>query len=130
MHDCVDLPQSERVIVSVLTFAAPRHRKLTDDYKHFAHQSDVDALRAKVRVILRTAARRGQDTLVLGAIGCGAYACPPRQVAEEMRDILLEEEFKGWFRRVDFAVYSKKEKWFIGEENFDIFEEVFQGVEA
>ncbi|KAH7090116.1 hypothetical protein BKA62DRAFT_725744 [Auriculariales sp. MPI-PUGE-AT-0066] len=128
MHNCTYLPQSERIVVSVLTFAAPCVPELTRDNLSFASQTDLDSLRAKIRLLLRTAARRGQDTLVLGAMGCGVYGCPPRQVAEEMRDALQSDEFRGWFRRVDFAVYSTKDPNFVGTNNFDIFYDVFQGV--
>jgi hypothetical protein len=46
-------------------------------------------------------------------------------VAEEMKLILLEPEFKGWFRKVVFAVYSKHGD---SPSNFDIFQESFQGM--
>ena len=42
-----------------------------------------------------------------------------------MKTILREPEFKGWFRRVVFAVYSKED---IGESNFVIFSEAFKDV--
>lgn len=57
-------------------------------------------------------------------MGCGAYQCPARQVAEEMKAILLEEEFAGRFAEVAFAVYSGKYN-----ENYEIFNEVLDGVE-
>lgn len=57
-------------------------------------------------------------------MGCGAYLCPPRQVAEEMRAILLEPEFKGWFRDIVFAVYTTPKG-----VNFGIFNEVFKNTE-
>ncbi|KAH7102857.1 hypothetical protein BKA62DRAFT_787932 [Auriculariales sp. MPI-PUGE-AT-0066] len=128
LHHCADLPASAHIVVSVLTFAAPRGPRTTPDGTRFSLQGDVDAVRAKVQVLLRTAARRGQDTLVLGAIGCGAYGCPPRHVAEIMRDTLKTDEFKGWFRRVEFAVFSRRDPGFLGADNFDIFAEVFQDV--
>ena len=43
-----------------------------------------------------------------------------------MLKILRDDEFKGWFRRVDFAVYSKKQRGFVGADNFDIFYEVLK----
>lgn len=58
-------------------------------------------------------------------MGCGAYYCPPRQVAEEMRSILLEPEFRGWFREIVFAVYTTP-----GGTNFDVFSEVFKDLEV
>jgi uncharacterized protein (TIGR02452 family) len=56
-------------------------------------------------------------------MGCGAYACPPRQVAEEMKSILLEEEFEGWFKEIAFAVYANNR---VGGTNHTIFKEMLQ----
>ena len=56
---------------------------------------------------------------------CGAYKCPPRLVVAEMKAILRDPEFKGWLRRVVFAVYSKED---IGESNFVIFGEAFKDI--
>ena len=60
-------------------------------------------------------------------MGCGAYACPPRLVAEMMRDTLLEPEFAGWFRRVVFACYSKS-PYEPRPTNFATFTDVFKDV--
>lgn len=60
-------------------------------------------------------------------MGCGAYACPPQLVAEEMKSALLDAEFKGWFRKVVFAIYSKVGN---GYGNFDVFRNVFHEVEV
>ena len=60
-------------------------------------------------------------------MGCGVYGCPSRLVAELMRNILLEPEFNGWFRRVVFAVYSKS-PYELKPTNFEIFSEVFTDV--
>jgi uncharacterized protein (TIGR02452 family) len=59
-------------------------------------------------------------------LGCGAFRCPPRVVAREMKDILLADEFRGWFRQVVFAVYSTPT---YGADNFTIFEHALDGVE-
>jgi len=42
-----------------------------------------------------------------------------------MKTILTEPEFKGWFRRIVFAVYSKND---IGESNFTVFDQAFKDV--
>jgi hypothetical protein len=57
-------------------------------------------------------------------MGCGAYLCPPKHVAEEMKNILLEPEFHGWFQTVVFAIYSTPIN---GGRNFAVFEETFKG---
>lgn len=136
-HECADLPVEERRVVSVITVAAPRWRVLTPDQSAFKNPSDLEDLRGKIRLVYRMAARHGQQFLVLGgqiltsimlahsasaAMGCGAYACPPALVASEMKSILLEDEFQGWFRRIVFAIYSSKDN---GAGNFEIFKQVF-----
>ncbi|KAI4760535.1 hypothetical protein E4T52_07553 [Aureobasidium sp. EXF-3400] len=96
--------------------------ELTEDKKEFKEERVLEEFRDKVRLVLRCAAREGKTGLVLGALGCGAYRCPPMLVAIEMKGVLKEEEFRGWFERVDFAVYGKGP---IGERNLRVFREVF-----
>jgi len=119
-HSCVDLPVDKRETVAVLTVAAPRHPKVLDD--RFANSSDLHDLREKARLVCRMAGHNGKHTLILGAMGCGAYGCPPRQVAEEMKAVLFDEEFVGWFKDVVFAVYPAGRT---GKTNYDAFKEVF-----
>jgi hypothetical protein len=57
-------------------------------------------------------------------MGCGAYRCPPQLVADEMKAVLLDAEFKGWFKEVVFAVYSSASN---GGSNFAVFEKAFKG---
>lgn len=64
----------------------------------------VPCAKNKLRTILRIAADNSQKTLVLGAIGCGAFRNPPRHIASLFKEILSEEEFKGVFRRVLFVI--------------------------
>jgi len=123
-HGCAELPVDKREVVSVITVAAPRIPDLTADRLKLAHKSDLEDFRGKIRLVYRMAAHNGQHAIILGAMGCGAYGCPPRQVAEEMKSILLEDEFKGWFKEIVFAVYSNNG---IGEKNNNIFTEVFAG---
>ncbi|KAH6889077.1 hypothetical protein BKA70DRAFT_1121247 [Coprinopsis sp. MPI-PUGE-AT-0042] len=124
-HACLDLPTDQRLVVSVITVAAPRYRKLTPDGEQFNDPSVLEDLRAKIRLVYRMAAQNGQQYLILGAMGCGAYACPPKLVAEEMKSILLEKEFSGWFGKAVFAVYSTPSD---GPTNFSVFSETFKGV--
>ncbi|KAJ7621056.1 hypothetical protein FB45DRAFT_1032322 [Roridomyces roridus] len=121
-HRCEELSLEDRRVVSVLTVAAPAWADLTEDETTFADPQVLGWLREKIRLVYRMAAHNGQDHLVLGAMGCGAYECPPELVAREMRDILREAEFEGWFKKVVFAVYSTAEN---GEGNFGIFRDVF-----
>ncbi|KZT25155.1 hypothetical protein NEOLEDRAFT_368415 [Neolentinus lepideus HHB14362 ss-1] len=126
VHDCVDLSGDERAVVSVVTVAAPRSPELTPNGKSLAKEEDRRDFEGKIRLVYRMAARNGQHYMILAAMGCGAYACPPRQVASMMKSILLEPEFKGWFRRVVFAVYSSARN---GPGNYGIFKEILDGVD-
>ncbi|KAF5332229.1 hypothetical protein D9611_008174 [Ephemerocybe angulata] len=122
-NNCRDLELNERRVVSVITVAAPRHRPLTSDGLNFKQPSYLEDLKGKIRLVYRMAARNDQRILVLGAMGCGAYACPPRLVAEQMKSILLEPEFKGVFKKVVFAVYDVGGR---PDSNFAVFSEVFK----
>ncbi|KAE9404121.1 hypothetical protein BT96DRAFT_964281 [Gymnopus androsaceus JB14] len=126
-HDCVDLPLEERRVVSVITVAAPYGPRLTEDEQGFAKEDDLKDLREKIRLVYRMAGWNNKKFLVLGAMGCGVYRCPPVVVAQEMRDILFEPEFRGHFKKVVFAVYSAPGN---GAANFKIFEDAFRGAEV
>lgn len=122
-NDCVELPVEERHVVSVFTVAAACRPEVTGNGQAFARESDVVELQQKIILILRMAVGEGVTSLVLGAMGCGAYGCPPRAVAMEMKKVLEMDEFGGWFENVVFAVYAAGPT---GMENFVVFSEVSQ----
>lgn len=121
-NECRELGEEERTVVSVVTVAAPRRPGLTEDELEFEDESVLEGFREKVRLVLRCAAAEGKTGLVLGALGCGAYRCPPQLVAREMKQVLEEEEFRGWFERVVFAVYGTGP---VGKRNLEVFRKVF-----
>ncbi|EEB93444.1 hypothetical protein MPER_07893 [Moniliophthora perniciosa FA553] len=131
---CADLPPNQRRVVSVISVAAPRWPELSDDGRSFRRHSDVEDLREKIRLVYRMAAHNEKRYLVLdheftyddiGAMGCGSYECPPEQVAREMKDVLLEPEFRGWFKQIVFAVLSTANN---GPRDFEVFRDTFSGV--
>jgi uncharacterized protein (TIGR02452 family) len=126
-NDLIELPEKGRHVVAVFTVAAPRWPKVTEDGKSFARDEELHDLREKILLVLRMAAVEGVSKLVLGAMGCGAYGCPPRVVAKEMKSALDMEEFRGWFESVVFAVYAAGPA---GKRNLAIFQEVFEGVSS
>ncbi|KAJ8109761.1 hypothetical protein OPT61_g7221 [Boeremia exigua] len=121
-RDLVDLPPAQQHQVAVISVAAPCWPKLSPDGQEFAEPERLEELREKVRLVLRIAAGEGVTRLVLGAMGCGAYGCPPRVVAREMKGVIGEQEFGGWFETIVFAVYAAERT---GMENLKVFEEVF-----
>lgn len=121
-NECRELSEEEKVLVSVVTVAAPRGPRLTKNGQRFEDENVLDEFRDKVRLVLRCAAGEGKTGLVLGALGCGAYRCPPQLVAQEMKQVLEEEEFRGWFEKVVFAVYGTGP---VGKRNLEVFQKVF-----
>ncbi|MBR4482527.1 MAG: TIGR02452 family protein, partial [Paludibacteraceae bacterium] len=81
----------------------------------------------KIRTILRLGLRHGNDSLVLGALGCGAFHNPPEQVAELFKQVLNEAEFKNKYRRIIFAVIDdfNAHQAHNPNGNFKPFKEVF-----
>ena len=65
---------------------------------------DRDTIIEKIRTILRIGALKGHDSLVLGALGCGAFCTPPAQMAQLFHQVLDEQEFQGRFSRIVFAI--------------------------
>lgn len=121
-----DLP-----VVSVLSVAALRCPQLGKqtfpdgkEREIFKNPKDRSLTKDKMRLCLRMAAYRRHRLLVLGALGCGAFRNPKREVADCWLEVLQEQEFQGgWWEGIWFAVYDVK-----NEGNFEIFDEKLGGV--
>ena len=48
------------------------------------NEPDAALLDTKIEMLVELAVRYGHDCLVLGALGCGVWGCPPKHVAEIM----------------------------------------------
>ena len=64
----------------------------------------VEPIKNKIRTIFRIGLAHGHDSLVLGALGCGAFRNPPRHVARLFHELMDELEFKNKYRRIVFAI--------------------------
>ena len=127
-----DTPAGDLPVVSALSVAAIRRPRLSDaqvlgggDKRQvFADGTDRALTKKKMRLSLRMAAARGHDRLVLGALGCGAFHNPVKEVADCWKEVLEEDEFGGgWWREMVFAVFDRKD-----EGNFGVFETVLGGL--
>ena len=67
-------------------------------------EADKPILKEKIRTILRIGALKKHDSLVLGALGCGAFCTPPAQMARLFHEVLDEQEFQGLFKLIVFAI--------------------------
>lgn len=91
----------------------------------------VEMLKKKVELIYQTAIANGNNSIVMGALGCGAWRCPAEHVAEIMYDVT-----KKWaylFKEINYAILSGAGDGYIVnnrignniEDNYVIFSRVF-----
>ena len=84
-------------------------------------EADKPILKEKIRTILRIGALKKHDSLVLGALGCGAFCTPPAQMARLFHQVLSEKEFEGRFCKIVFAIIDTP-----SSNNFRPFQKEFQ----
>lgn len=58
----------------------------------------------KIRTIFRIGMANFHDSLVLSALGCGAFANPPAHIAKLFHQVIEEDEFRNVFRFIVFAI--------------------------
>lgn len=67
-------------------------------------QEETEITLDKMRTIFRIGVMQGHDSLVLSAMGCGAFSNPPAHIAKLFHQVIEEDEFKDKFRLIDFAI--------------------------
>lgn len=90
------------VSLSFITVAGMNRPDLTTGGMIANHH--VEPIKNKIRTIFRIGLSHGHDSLVLGALGCGAFRNPPRHVARLFHEVMDEPEFKDKYRRIIFAI--------------------------
>lgn len=105
---------------NVITCAAPNLRTNKDGSVRVSiTDEELENLHIKrMRRILSIAAARGNEVVILGAYGCGAFKNPPEVVAKAMKKVV--EEFRNYFRIIEFAVYCSPRD----EKNYAVFNKV------
>lgn len=114
------LDQKDWMYVNVITCAAPNFRTDWDGTMDVRlSDSELEKLHIKrMRRILTVAASRGNEAVILGAFGCGAFKNPPEVVAKAMKKVI--QEFSCYFRIIEFAVYCSPRD----EQNYTVFKKV------
>jgi len=79
-----------------------------------------DITRTKVKQMLDIALENGNDALVLGAFGCGAYHNDPTTVSKIFADVLVSEEYSNLFKKIHFAILDGPKT-----NNYNIFKTIF-----
>ncbi len=86
-------------VISVAAINAPR---IDRDGLMFPEETSLTL--DKMRTIFRIAKANAHDSLVLSAMGCGAFANPPAHIAKLFHQVIEEEEFRNIFKLIDFAI--------------------------
>ena len=117
------------VSLSFITVAGMNRPDLTDD--GFIAPYHVEPIKNKIRTIFRIGLVHGHDSLVLGALGCGAFRNPPRHVARLFHEMMDEPEFKDKYRCIVFAILDdhNAHQRHNPEGNFKPFAEEFAGMD-
>lgn len=115
--------------VDVITCAAPNLRDKpqnqynTGDGDKRANVSDKELLmihEKRLRRILDVAVLEGDEVVVLGAFGCGAFKNNPDVVALAAKNVI--KEYLHAFKVIEFAVYCSP----MDERNYKVFERVLK----
>ena len=114
------MPENEWYNVDVITCAAPN---LNSRYeKIFISDKVLKELHKKrARRILDIAVSEGEDVIILGAFGCGAFRNPPEVVAQAYREVI--DDYKYDFKTIEFAVYCPPQR---GSGNYHAFKRAFR----
>ena len=109
-------------VISASMIIRPKLDENGDIEKKYVH-----IVRKKIRSVLRTAIKRNNSKLVLGAWGCGAYGCPSKHMARIFKRVLDEEEFKHSFSDICFAILEDHNSTRLDnpEGNFKPFKDLF-----
>lgn len=91
-------------MVAVPALRHPSLVKTANDY--WLNQTDWELAKTKIRLMVKLAASRGHDAIVLSAWGCGAYANPPLCIATAFKAVLEEEELSNCLQRVVFSIFD------------------------
>lgn len=115
-HNCSKLFTTTSV--DVVTCAAPNLRRT-----EMSNEELLEAYIERAKNIMELAVKGGDDILVLGAFGCGAFKNDPKIVASAWKDA-IQSNFKDSFSQIIFAI-PYNENWNeYKRKNYEIFKKV------
>ena len=97
-YDFLDEP----FVIDVITIAALKDPEL-DEKRHMDYWAKA-VTKLKIKMMLNLALFWENDSIVLGAFGCGAYGNPPEDIATLFKEVLNEPNYCDKFKKIVFAV--------------------------
>jgi hypothetical protein len=123
-------PQNYYEIGVISSAAQPRPQVSGGRYRL---ERDRNAMREKLYCIMRAAVAENIGVLVLGAFGCGVFGHPVQEVAELMKEVLLDEQ-EPWqahgIMEVIIAIKDTSAKFENGWPTWSAFAEAFNGAKG
>lgn len=113
------MKESDWYDVDVITCAAPNLRARGG---HKIKISDKELLKLhekRLKRILDVAFLEGDETVILGAFGCGVFMNDPKIVAQAAKNVISEYLYS--FRNIEFAIYCSPKD----DQNYRIFHSIF-----
>ena len=110
--------------VNVLTCAAPKIREKNGDIVVFGDRNHPEkitlhefeqVLAVRIRRIFEIAVLNGNEVIVLGAFGCGAFKNPPEIVAKVFNAVM--QDYICYFDEIEYAVFHTENEI----ENYNAF---------
>ena len=86
------------------------------------NKKDTKILKRKIKLMIQTAIRFNYDTIIFGALGCGAWRNPIEHVAEIFREVL--QKLDGVLLNFYFAIMTTNTNK-DNKKTIDIFKDVF-----
>ena len=88
--------------IPVISVAALNNPRIDKNGMMYPEEAEITL--DKIRTIFRIGMAQFHDSLVLSALGCGAFANPPKHIARLFHQVIEEDEFKDKFKLIDFAI--------------------------
>lgn len=94
------MPKNEWFQVDVITCAAPYLAKR----KYTNKKALKELFKGRIKNIFEAAIDNDVEVIILGAFGCGAFKNPPQIVARAFREVIEENNYENYFKKIVFAI--------------------------
>lgn len=111
------MPETDWFKVDVITCAAPYIAKR----KYTNRTALKELFKGRIKNIFEAAIDNGVEVIILGAFGCGAFKNPPEVVAKAFHEVIKENDYASFFKKIVFAIKSN----YSNNCNYETFDQEF-----